>query len=244
MRARRAIALTVAGLAGPATAGVAAAPAAAARDALAPTARVAHVAHVVVATAVRTAPGSGRAAGRVGTTAPWGGGPVRLLVLASATDDAGVRWLRVRLPERPNDRAGWIREDHVRLGTTRWRLVVSVRRRTLEARHDGRLVRRVRVVVGTAATPTPTGLFAVSERIRQSPGSELGTWALHLTAHSDVLDDYGGGPGRVAIHGRAGALLRDPLGTARSHGCVRIDDAAVRWLATRAREGTPVDVRR
>jgi lipoprotein-anchoring transpeptidase ErfK/SrfK len=40
-----------------------------------------------------------------------------------------------------------------------------------------------------------------------------------------VLDDYGGGPGRVAIHGRAGASLLDPLGTARSHGCIRIDNA-------------------
>nr|WP_210492927.1 L,D-transpeptidase [Patulibacter sp. SYSU D01012] len=215
-----------------------------AADPLAPTARAAHVAHVVVATAVRSAPGGGRPRGRVGTTAPWGGGPVRLLVLASAADDRGVRWLRVRLPERPNDRDGWIREHHVRLGVTRWRLVVAVRRRTLEARHDGRVVRRFRVVVGAPGTPTPTGRFAVAERIRQSSGSELGSWALHLTAHSDVLDDYGGGPGRVAIHGRAGALLRDPLGTARSHGCVRMDDAAVRWLAARAREGTPVDVRR
>ena len=37
----------------------------------------------------------------------------------------------------------------------------------------------------------------------RTPSGFLGPWALHLTAHSDVLDDYGGGPGTVAIHGRA-----------------------------------------
>jgi lipoprotein-anchoring transpeptidase ErfK/SrfK len=59
-----------------------------------------------------------------------------------------------------------------------------------------------------------------------------------------VLESYGGGPGRVAIHGRGGASLRDPLGSARSHGCVRIPNRAVAWLAERAAPGTPVDIRR
>ena len=103
-------------------------------------------------------------------------------------------------------------------------------------------MRSLRVVVGTPATPTPLGRFAVAERIRQPAGSELGPWALHLTAHSNVLQDYGGGPGRVALHGRSGPLLADPLGSARSHGCVRMDNADVRWLARRLREGTPVRV--
>jgi lipoprotein-anchoring transpeptidase ErfK/SrfK len=57
-----------------------------------------------------------------------------------------------------------------------------------------------------------------------------------------VRDDYGGRPGRVAIHGRDGASLRDPLGSAASHGCVRVPNAFVRLLARRASEGTPVDV--
>jgi hypothetical protein len=48
---------------------------------------------------------------------------------------------------------------------------------------------------------------------------------------------------RVAIHGRSGPLLADPLGTAASHGCIRMDNAAVSWLAMRAVEGTPAVVR-
>ena len=212
-------------------------------DPLSPTARSAHLAQVVFPTQVRSRPGAGDRGERLRTEARWGGGPVRLLVLRSGRDDRERRWVRVRLPDRPNDRAGWILADHTRITTTPWRVVVSTRRRTVTVRRAGTLVRRFRAVVGASGTPTPRGRFAISERIRQPPGV-LGPWALHLTAHSDVLDDYGGGKGRVAIHGRSGALLADPLGSARSHGCVRVDNAQIAWLAQRAVEGTPVQIRR
>jgi len=65
-----------------------------------------------------------------------------------------------------------------------------------------------------------------------------------ITSHSNVLENYGGGPGRVAIHGRAGASLNAPLGSARSHGCVRIDNRNVSWMARRVPPGTPVRVHR
>jgi lipoprotein-anchoring transpeptidase ErfK/SrfK len=42
---------------------------------------------------------------------------------------------------------------------------------------------------------------------------------------------FGGGPGRVAIHGRDGTSLLDPLGSARSHGCIRIDNGPITWMA-------------
>jgi lipoprotein-anchoring transpeptidase ErfK/SrfK len=58
-----------------------------------------------------------------------------------------------------------------------------------------------------------------------------------------VLESFGGGPGRVAIHGRAGASLRDPLGTARSHGCIRVLNRHVSWLARTIPAGTPVRLR-
>ena len=212
-------------------------------DPFALTPRTAHLAQVVYPTAVRARPGAGARRGRLATEARWGGGPVRLLVLRSALDRRGRRWLRVRLPDRPNDRAGWVRGDHARTRATPWRIVVTTGSRTVEVRRAGRRFRRFPAVVGASVTPTPHGLFAISERIRQ-PAGVLGPWALHLTAHSHVLDDYGGGKGRVAIHGRAGALLADPLGSAASHGCIRIDNRAVSWLASRAVEGTPVVVRR
>jgi lipoprotein-anchoring transpeptidase ErfK/SrfK len=72
----------------------------------------------------------------------------------------------------------------------------------------------------------------------------LGSWVLALTAHSRVLAHFDGGDGRVALHGRGAASLADPLGTAASHGCVRLSNAAIDWLVRRigltALPGTPV----
>ena len=203
---------------------------------LRPTAKRAWTAELVVPTTIRARP-AGRRVGLLETSADWGGGPVRLLVLASRV--RGRRWLRVRLPSRPNTAAAWLPADRVRLSPTPWRVRISTTRRTVTVFRAGRRVRRFGAVVGTPGTPTPHGLFAISERIRQGAGV-LGPWALHLTAHSSVLFQFGGGAGRVAIHGRSGSLLSDPLRTARSHGCVRIDNGAISWLAGRALEGTPV----
>jgi len=219
----------------------AAPPAAAEPDPYALTPKLAHVARVVAPTWARREPGKVPVVTKVSPLAEWGGGEVQYLVLRSRLVD-GRRWLRVRLPERPNDAAGWIPADVTRDSTTPWRIVISTGRARLTVERAGRRVVSFSAVVGKPATPTPHGLFAIDEPIHQPAGSELGPWALFLTAHSRVLDDYGGGPGRIAIHGRAGPLLADPLGTAASHGCIRVPNARVRWLARIAVNGTPVEV--
>ena len=170
----------------------------------------------------------------------WTGGPVGLLVLETHGD-----WVRVLLPGRPNGSAKWINADRVRLVRTRWRVEIDLSERRLTLLRDGRVRRRFGAVVGAPGTPTPRGRFAIYETARQPDAQGfLGPYALHLTAHSDVLDDYGGGPGRVAIHGRGGSSLADPLGSARSHGCIRVDNAAVRLLARVLAPGVPVVISR
>ena len=57
-----------------------------------------------------------------------------------------------------------------------------------------------------------------------------------------MLHAFDGGPGQVAIHGRGGASLLDPLGSARSHGCIRIDNDAVDVLERDVPPGTPVRI--
>ena len=174
------------------------------------------------------------------THAAWGGGPHVLLVL-DTRDYKGKTWLRVALPDRPNGSSGWIREDFVRLKTTSWRVSVSRATHLVTVYKNGHKQRSFSSVIGAPATPTPRGLYAVYEKLAQpNPKGFLGPWALHLTAFSNVLLNYGGGPGRVAIHGRDGASLADPLGSDRSHGCIRIDDANVRWMARVVPLGTPV----
>jgi hypothetical protein len=197
----------------------------------------------VYPTAARTRPGGGAIVTRVAAKARWDGGPVGLLVLGTRRDGHRRLWLRVRLPMRPNLRSGWVLADFTQLSQTPYRVEVSVGRRTVRLLDRGRVIRSYRAVVGRSYWPTPRGLFAVSERVPQpDPHGFLGPWALLLTAFSPTLLTFGGGPGQVALHGRDGASLADPLGSARSHGCIRIPNDGIRLLARVAREGTPVEI--
>jgi lipoprotein-anchoring transpeptidase ErfK/SrfK len=182
---------------------------------------------------------------------PRGGFPTRpspswLLVLAAARDHRGRCWVQVRLPERPNDAAGWIDTGPLLLRPTAWRIDVSLATRTLTLDHAGVTRRRIGVVIGAPATPTPTGLFAIIGAWPSPPDAFLGSWILALTAHSDVLHQFDGGDGRVGIHGRGGTSLLDPLGSARSHGCVRLANTAIDWLVRTIGPtqlpGTPVQI--
>jgi lipoprotein-anchoring transpeptidase ErfK/SrfK len=189
---------------------------------------------------VRDEPG-GRRVGALAARRPITGAPTVVPVIATATS-AGRRWLRVRLPQRPNGATGWIPADGTLARSVRWAVLVDRSRRRATVHRDGLPVRRFAVVVGKPSTPTPAGRFFVAERVRQPRGSPLGPWVLATSAYSDVLQEFDGGPGQIGLHGRTG--LRAPLGTAASHGCVRFSDPAIAWLARRARPGTPITVRR
>jgi lipoprotein-anchoring transpeptidase ErfK/SrfK len=165
------------------------------------------------------------------------------MVLGSVKADGRI-WLRVRLPFRPNGSAGWIPRDRVRLNWSPHFLIVDLSSRRLSLYRKGRLVARPRVVVGARGTPTPVGLFAIYDRVLQrDPDGFTGPWVLPLTAHSESLQHFDGGPGLVALHGRDGPSLYDPLGTARSHGCVRMNNGWISHLA-RMMKGTAVQIRR
>ena len=199
---------------------------------------------IAQATIALAEPGRGRSITPVATATAFSQQPQRLLVLSSRL--VGSReWLRVLLPIRPDGSSGWIPRNDAVLAETHLWITLDLAARVLLVYRSGKLVHRFAAVVGKAATPTPSGLAAIYERNRQpDPSGFLGPWALPLTVLSHELREFGGGPGRIAIHGRDGASLADPLGSARSHGCIRIEDAAVGWLAENALPGTPVQIRR
>lgn len=202
------------------------------------------VARIVAPTFARARLRSAERGWQLHTATAWSSQPQVLLVLDAATS-GGRDWVKLLLANRPNGSAGWVPRDRVALSRTRYWVSVRLRQRRVAVFRDGERVRRFRTVVGAAGTPTPRGLAAIYERNRQpDPHGFLGPWALPLTSFSEVLESYGGGPGRVAIHGRGGPSLRDPLGSARSHGCVRVGNDDIRWLARRLPAGTPVRVRR
>jgi lipoprotein-anchoring transpeptidase ErfK/SrfK len=176
----------------------------------------------------------------VQATRPITGGQTILPVVGSATTSDGAHWLRVMVPGRPNGKTGWITERGTTLTTTSWRVVVRTSSRRVLVYLNGRLVRSFTAIVGKPSTPTPHGKFFVEESVRMLPGSDGAPFALALSARSDVLQEFDGGAGQIAIHGVAN--LGGMLGTAISHGCVRLDDRSIRWLAAHIKPGVPVTI--
>ncbi len=149
-------------------------------------------------------------------------------------------WLHVELPGRPNGHLGWINSQETKLRATYWRLVVHTTARRVIVYRRGRAIRGFKAIVGKPSTPTPHGSFFVEESIQLRPGDVGAPFALALSARSDVFQHFDGGPGQIALHGldNVGGVL----GTAASHGCVRLADSAMRWLVDRVGPGVPVTI--
>jgi lipoprotein-anchoring transpeptidase ErfK/SrfK len=106
--------------------------------------------------------------------------------------------------------------------------------------HYGRAEQQFLAVVGKPSTPTPQGEFFVEEALALSSGPAGGPFALATSARSNVLQEFDGGPGQIAIHGTDN--LSGDLGTAASHGCIRLSTAAITWIAERIGGGVPVTI--
>lgn len=184
----------------------------------------------------------GRVVATVAELRPITGERTTLPVIGAATDRRGTRWLRVMLPGRPNGSSGWIAAQGTRRLVTAWHIVVSVEARRVRVYRDGRLTRSFGAVVGKPSTPTPTGSYFVEETLQMSAGESGGPFALALSARSDALQEFEGGPGQIALHGRDN--LGGTLGAAESHGCVRLSTPSIGWLAERIGPGVPVTISR
>ncbi len=171
---------------------------------------------------------------------PITGEPTALPVVSRSIAAGGKRWLLVLLPGRPNGATGWIAEKGTRGSVTAWRILVDLAARRLQVYNEGHVVKVFQAVVGKPSTPTPTGSFFVEESLQMQPGEPGGPFALALSARSNVLQEFDGGPGQIAIHGRNN--LGGTLGTAASHGCIRLATASIDWLAARISPGTPVTI--
>jgi lipoprotein-anchoring transpeptidase ErfK/SrfK len=178
----------------------------------------------------------------VGPLTSWSHEQQTLLVIGTAERD-GQAWLRVLLGVRPDGSRGWIPRRLVTVLSDPWWITVNKTDRTVSVFKDGIPKFKAQAVIGAAGTPTPDGIAAIWESDPQPSSHDfLGAWAMPLTVLSNVLTNFGGGPGRVAIHGRGGASLANPLGSAASHGCIRIDNSAILWIARHIPVGTPVDI--
>jgi lipoprotein-anchoring transpeptidase ErfK/SrfK len=148
------------------------------------------------------------------------------------------RWDQVRLPIRPNGSVGWIRASTVSLASDAYRVAVSLQQHRLTVRRSGRVIVRAAVAVGRSTLPTPTGVYYLTDLLEQAdPRGAYGPYAFGLSAFSNVLYSFGGGPGQIGLHGTNEPGL---LGTSASHGCIRVANSVIARLARILPLGTPV----
>jgi hypothetical protein len=188
---------------------------------------------VDVSVPLRARPG-GRVVARARARTEFGG---RRVLSVAARHGA---WLGVVATELPNARLAWVnrRNDGIHLRRTAYSLHADLSRRWLELRRHGRRIRRISVAIGRPGSETPTGRFAVTDKLKgASFGSYYGCCVLALNGHQPRLPAGWSGGDRLAIHGTNSP---GTIGTPASAGCLRAADADLRILMRRVPLGTPV----
>jgi lipoprotein-anchoring transpeptidase ErfK/SrfK len=181
-------------------------------------------------TTLRATPG-GRSLAHLSTHTQFGS-PEALLVVRRVPG-----WLGVVATEAGNGRTSWIAQNAASLSRETWELKVSLADRRLTILNDGNVIERYTVAIGQPAAPTPTGRFAVTDRlVTGDPAGPYGCCILALSAHSPhAIQGWTGGT-RIAIHSTPDS---GSIGEAASHGCVRVTLAEGRWLLAHIPLGTP-----
>jgi hypothetical protein len=181
--------------------------------------------------ALREAPG-GKIIGNLETKTRWGS-PRVLAVVEQRTG-----WLGV-LSERIPAKVGWIPGDAAELLLEPWSLRIDLSARRMTVLRDGKVVRRIRVAVGTPGTPTPKGRFGVTDTLRLTGAGPYGCCAIALTARQRSIPQGWTGGDRIAIHGTNSP---SSIGRAASHGCLRTAEPDLRWLLARLPLGSHVNI--
>ena len=152
-------------------------------------------------------------------------------------------WLGVVTTEMPNGELAWVNANHrgLSLRRTRYSLHADLSGRWLELRRGRRVIRRLTVAIGRPGSETPTGRFAVTDKLSGSRfGAYYGCCVLAFTGHQPNLPAGWQGGDRLAVHGTDSP---GTIGGAESAGCLRAADADLRVLMRRVPLGTPVFIR-
>jgi hypothetical protein len=153
------------------------------------------------------------------------------------------RWLAVTDPGVGRNRVVWVdaRAGGLRYSRTAIEVDIDLSERTLVVRRGAKVVRRASVGVGALDSPTPTGRFAVTDKLDgTSFSATYGCCILALSAIQTNLPHGWSGGDRIAIHGTPSS---SDFGQAVSAGCVHARDADLRWLMRTVPLGTPVVIR-
>jgi lipoprotein-anchoring transpeptidase ErfK/SrfK len=149
-------------------------------------------------------------------------------------------WVKVLLPIRPNGTAGWVRTQDVVLSENPYRITVELGAHRLTVYNGAGAVVTDTVAVGEPSTPTPTGTYYLRVLLKApDPTTVYGPYAYGLSGHSNALTTFDGGDAELGIHGN-----NDPsvLGKDISHGCIRMSNDKITYLAGVLPLGTPVQI--
>lgn len=149
-------------------------------------------------------------------------------------------WLKVYLPLRPDGSEGWVPAAAVTVAGDPYRIDVHQRALRLDLYKFGRLLRSFPVGLGRSDTPTPGGIYYLKELLRPpDPHGFYGPYAFGLSGFSNVLHTFDGGNGVIGIHG---TNVPSSIGRRESHGCIRVHNRDIRYLARLLPLGTPVRI--
>lgn len=158
--------------------------------------------------------------------------------MTSTTDERTLRAKTVEVPAKVSANQLWDAQP----------FAVTVSRDGKQARlfRRGELVKTYKVAVGSSEYPTPIGRYVV-QTMQKNPAWNVpqSEWAGDLAGetipHGDprnpLVARWIGFNGSVGFHGTASS---GSLGTAASHGCIRMSPADVIDLFERVKTGTPV----
>lgn len=167
---------------------------------------------------------------------PYYGTPRVFLVQGQEGD-----WLLAFLPMRPNGTQGWIRASDVVLSSHDYHMEIDLAEHQIVVYNRDEVIMQEPIGEGTAATPTPGGLFYTTWLWSRDDQPEYGPYAFGLSGYSEVYYSFGAGDGQFAIHG-----TNDPssVGRSVSHGCIRLNNDAITKLAeTLPSSGVPVEIK-
>jgi lipoprotein-anchoring transpeptidase ErfK/SrfK len=176
---------------------------------------------------------------QVGQAGLWYGYPMTMPIVEERDD-----WLRIMLPERPNQSTAWVRAADVDRSSSPYRIVLRLGETRLYVYQDGFELFSAPVGIGKDSTPTPLGSYFVAVKGAPAPAS-YGPVILDLSAHSEAIESWEGtGDAITAIHGQLSASSAAAIGTTGtkiSNGCIRMltaDQLKMDIITI----GTPVDI--
>jgi hypothetical protein len=179
---------------------------------------------------------NGRVVTRVGTSTEFGS--ARVMSIAAQRGP----WLGVVSTEMPNGKLAWVhRNAGLRLRHGAYSLHADLSDRRIEVRRGGRVLSHISVAIGRPGSETPTGRFAVTDKLRGGNyGPYYGCCILALNAHQPKLPAGWQGGNRIAIHGTDSP---GTIGAPASAGCLRAADSDLEVLMRSVPLGTPVFIK-